>query len=252
MLSTEYLAGTAGIEYFFGKRKLKLTQETLKKAGSVEKMINSRAETWVNLKRPKSPPKPQYTNKDYDYVITALDNPMHTNPDIVGLPDDLQIDFIAKYMDTRAWLEQHQPTIKFSGGLIARELPPSDSDMSKFMWSVDILSDVTKVFDLLDAGCIAPSEAMAIRDVYPEFLTQVMITYLNKTIDYIYENPYKTLSGWQMAGLSSLAGVPMTSFQDVMSWQMNFPEQPQTSGNGKAPQLASSQLTEPQKLQSAE
>jgi hypothetical protein len=248
-LDTEWLCGTAGLPFYFGTKRLKVTQKFLADAQKADKIIRERAKTWVNLRSPAQPPKAKYTVGDFDEVVAALDNPMDANPDLTQVPADLQVDFIAKYLDVRMWLYDHQPAIKFSSGLIAREIPPADSDKSKFMWSVNVLDDVTRVFDLLDAGCLAPSEAMALRDVYPEFIMILMVTYLKATVDYLYKNQYGALSGWQLAGLSALAGVPITSFQDVMTWQMNYePTGPGRPQGSKAPNLAKNEASDMQAL----
>jgi hypothetical protein len=248
-LETEWLCGTAGLPFYFGTQRLRVTQKFLSDAQRADKIIRERSKSWVNMRSPAQPPKAKYKVGDFDDVIAALDNPMDANPDITLIPVDLQVDFVAKYLDVRSWLYEHQPAIKFSGGLIAQEIPPADSDKMKFMWSVNVLDDITRVFDLLDAGCLAPSEAMALRDVYPEFVMVLMVTYLRATVDYLYKNQFGALSGWQLAGLSALAGVPMTSFQDVMAWQMNFePEGPGRPQGSKAPQLAKNAVTDMQAL----
>jgi hypothetical protein len=248
-LTSEWLSGTVGLPFYFGTRRLKVSQARLKEAFKIEKLIEQRAQAWVKKARPAQPPKAKYTLDDYDNVVAALDNPLQANPDITQLPEEFQVDFIAKYLDIRAWLSQYQPAIKFSGGIIAREIPPPDSNKIKFMWAVNVLDDLGRVFDLLDAGCLAPSEAMALREVYPEFIMGVMVAYLNATVDYIYENEFFSLSGWKMAGLSALAGVPITSFQDVMSWQMNYDQEgPGRPQGSKAPNLAQNNVSDMQAL----
>lgn len=248
-LETEWLCGTAGLPFYFGTRRLKVTQKFLSDAQKADKIIKDRAKAWVNMKSPAQPPKPKYKLGDFDDVVAALDNPMDANPDITQIPVDMQTDFVAKYLDVRAWLYERQPAIKFTGGLIAREVPPADTDKMKFMWSVNVLDDVTRVFDLLDAGCLAPSEAMALRDVYPELIMVLLVTYLRETIDYLYKNQFGSLSGWQLAGLSSLAGTPITSFQDVMTWQMNYePSGPGRPQGSKAPNLAENAASDMQAL----
>lgn len=248
-LETEWLAGVAGLPFYFGTKRLKLTQKLIMDSQKVDKIMRDRAKAWVERKSPAQPPPAKYKMSDFDDVIAALDNPMDANPDITQLPEDLQTDFVAKYLDVRAWLYEHQPAIRFTSGLIAREVPPADTDKMKFMWAVNVLDDVTRVFDLLDAGCLAPSEAMALRDVYPEFIITLVVVYLRATVDYLNRNQLGALSGWQLAGLSSLAGVPITSFQDVMSWQMNYePTGPGRPQGSKAPNLAENAASDMQAL----
>lgn len=248
-LETEWLSGTAGIPFYFGLGKLRITQSRMNEAENAMRAVKKRAKQWAEAKRPEQPPKPKYSMSDYDDVIAALDNPMQANPDISQVPVDLQADFVAKYLDIRAWLYEHQPAIKFTGGLIAQELPPADSDKTKFMWAVNVLDDITRIFDLLDAGCLAPSEAMAIREVFPEFTLIVAVEYLRAAVDHLYKQQYQALSGWQLAGLSALAGVPMTSFQDVMTWQMNYePTGPGRPQGSKAPDVAKNEASDMQAL----
>lgn len=249
MPASDYIAGTIGMRAYFGSTPVKITKGKLQAADNSYKEIKSRAKQWVNLKRPQQPPKAVFGLDQFDAVVTALDNPMDANPDITGLPDDLQTDIIAKYIDVRGWLEAHEPAIRFSGGLIAQEIPPPTSEKTKFMWSVDVLNDITRVFDLLDAGCLAPSEAMALRDVYPDFTMEVVVEYIKAAIDHLYTNQLSALSGWQLAGLSALAGVPITSFQDVMTWQMNYePTGPGRPQGSKAPNLAKNEASDMQAL----
>lgn len=246
MNPVDWLVGHAGMPFFFGSKRLKLTQDKVKQAANIDKLIKNRAKNWVDLKRPVQPPKANYSIQDYDTVITALDNPIDANPDISQVPEEMQLDFIAKYLDVRAWLDAHQPAIKFSGGLIATELPPADSDKSKFMWAVDVLDNVTKLLDMLDAGCLTAIEAQAVREVYPDFTMGVIVAYVQAVIDYLVNNQYNAISGWKLASLSALAGVPITSFQNVMAWQANYEEAGTAT---KSPNLAQSHLTEPQKLE---
>jgi hypothetical protein len=248
-LATEWLAGTAGLPFYFGTKRLKISQARANQAENIDKLIKTRAKQWANATRPAQPPKPKYRIQDFDEVVAALDNPMDANPDITQLPVELQVDFVAKYLDIRAWLYERQPAIKFTGGLIAQELPPADSDKTKFMWAVNMLDDIGRVFDMLDAGCLAPSEAMAMRDVFPEFTMAIAIEYLRESVDYLYKNEFKSLSGWQLAGLSALAGVPMTSFQDVMLWQTNYePMGPGRPPGSKAPDFAKGEVSDMQAL----
>lgn len=249
MPASDYIAGTLGLRAYFGSASVKITQAKLRVADNSYKEIKSRAKQWVNLNKPTQPPKPVFGLDQYDSVVTALDNPMDANPDISGLPEDMQIDIIAKYLDVRGWLEEHEPAIQFSGGLIAQEIPPPTSEKTKFMWSVDILNDITRVFDLLDAGCLTPPEAMALRDVYPDFTMEIVVEYVKAAIDYLYTNQFSALSGWKLAGLSALAGVPITSFQDVMTWQMNYePTGPGRPKGSKAPNLAQNEVSDMQAL----
>lgn len=249
MSVSDYIAGTLGIRAYFGSSPVKITKGKLQAADNYLKEIRSRAKQWANLRRPTQPPKAVFGLDQYDAIVTALDNPLDANPDISGLPEDMQTDLIAKYLDVRSWLEQHEPAIRLSGGLIAQEIPPPSSEKTKFMWSVDMLNDITRVFDLLDAGCLAPSEAMALRDVYPDFTMTLVVEYIKAAIDYLYTNQFSALSGWQLAGLSALAGVPITSFQDVMSWQMNYESTgPGRPSSGKAPNLAKSEASDMQAL----
>jgi hypothetical protein len=248
-IQSEWLSGTAGLPFYFGTGKLKITAKDLRDSDKASKIIADRAKQWVDMRRPAQPPKPRYTSGDFDVVIAALDNPMDANPDMTQIPSELQVDFLAKYLDIRAWLYEHQPTIKFTSGLIAQEIPPADTDKMKYMWSVNVLDDVTRVFDLLDAGCLAPSEALALRDVYPEFIMALMVSYLRATVDYLYKNQFSSLSGWQMAGLSSLAGVPMVNFNDVMAWQTGYaPSGPGRPQGSKAPQIAENEASDMQAL----
>lgn len=248
-LATEWLSGVAGLPFYFGIKRLRLPQSRLVEADNIDRLLKKRAKQWAELKRPEQPPKAKYTAADFDTVIAAIDNPMDANPDLTQLPSDMQIDFVAKYLDIRAWLYENQPALKFSGGLIAQELPPAESDKMKFMWSVNILDDIGRVFDLLDAGCLAPSEAMAMREVFPEFTMALMVAYLHASIDHLYKNQYQAMSGWQLAGLSALAGVPITSFQDVMTWQMNYePTGPGRPQGSKAPNLAKNEASDMQAL----
>lgn len=248
-MQSEWLSGTAGLPFYFGTGKLRITAKDLRDSERVNKIFAARAKQWVDMRRPAQPPAPKFKVGDYDEVIAALDNPMDANPNLAQIPVDLQVDFLAKYLDIRAWLYEHQPAIKFTSGLIAQEIPPADTDKMKYMWSVNVLDDVTRVFDLLDAGCLAPSEAAALRDVYPEFIMEMMVTYLHATVDYLYKNQFSSLSGWQMAGLSALAGVPMVNFNDVMSWQMNYePTGPGRPQGSKAPNLAENAASDMQAL----
>lgn len=242
----EWIMGHTGMPFFFGTKRLRLTQDKLRQAENIDKYIKQRAKTWVNLKHPAQPPTANYKIGDYDKVIAVLDNPMDANPDITQVPEEMRLDFIAKYLDIRAWLDAHQPAIKFSGGLIATELPPPDSDKAKFMWAVDVLDNLTKVLDMLDAGCLTPIEAQAVREVFPEFTMGLIVEYVHAVIGYLLENDFRAVSGWKLAGLSALAGVPITSFQNVMAWQANYETDGTTT---KAPNLAASNLTEPQKLE---
>lgn len=248
-LQSEYLAGTLGISAYFGMSKIKITQSDLVAADKFEQTIKIRAKQWVSLKKPAQPPKPKYTMSDYDNLLVGLDNPLIANPNLSVIPEEYHTDFIAKYIDIRSWLYDNQPALRMSGGLVAQELPASDSEKSKFLWSVNVLDDITKIFDLLDAGCITHVEATAMRDVYPEFILALLTQYILASIDYLYENEYSAISGWQMAGLSALAGVPVLSFQDVMAWQGNYqnngPGRPEGS---KAPNIAQSHTSDMQAL----
>jgi hypothetical protein len=248
-LATEWLTGTAGLPFYFGTKRLRLSQARAAEAENIEKTIQRRAKVWANAKKPATPPKAKYKVSDYDEVVAALDNPMDANPDITQVPQELQVDFLAKYLDVRMWLYERQPAIKFTGGLIAQEIPPADSDKTKFMWAVNILDDVSRIFDLLDAGFLAPSEAAAIREVFPELTMAIMVEYLKAGVDYMYRNEFRALSGWQLAGLSAMAGVPMTNFQDVMLWQTNYePTGPGRPQGSKAPNLAENAVSDMQAL----
>jgi hypothetical protein len=174
---------------------------------------------------------------------------MDANPDISGLDEELQLEFIAQYLDIRGWLNLHQPAVKLAGGMIAYELPASDTEKLKFLWSADILNNPSKIMDLLDAGCLTEVEAMAARDVYPEYTLEIVLQYVQASINYIIENPYSALSGWQLAGLSALAGAPVKSFGDVMAWQGNYPSnKPGRPEGSKAPNLAKSNVSDMQAL----
>jgi hypothetical protein len=248
-LAAEWLTGTAGLPFYFGTKRYRITESMLREAAQVDRMITRRAKQWAESKRPSQPPKAKYKVADFDDVIAALDNPMQANPDLTQVPAELQVDFVAKYLDIRAWLDANQPAIKFTGGLIAQEIPPADTDKMRFMWSVNTIDDIGRVFDLLDAGCITPPEASVMRDIFPEFTMAVAVAYIKAAIDYLYKNQYSALSGWQMAGLSALAGVPVTSFQDVMLWQSNYePMGPGRPPGSKAPNLAQNEASDMQAL----
>lgn len=249
MLETEYFTGLLGIKYYFGVGRAKSVQPAMAESAKIRKTIRSRAKAWVEQKSPNQPPKAEITSKDYDSLIELLDNPMDANPDISKVPQNLQADVIAKYVDIRSWLENNQPAIKFSSGLIAQEIPPPDSEKTRFMWAANIINDVSSVFELLSAGCITPVEAQAVRELYPEVCLEITTRYIMAAIDYLQKTPFGALSGWQLAGLSALAGVPITSFQDVMLWQTNYePTGPGRPSGSKAPNLAKNEATDMQAL----
>jgi hypothetical protein len=252
MLASDWITGTIGLSAYFGLGKMKVTQKMYLDSLQADKIIAKRAKAWVAAKRPGKLPKAEIGTKDYDSLVAALDNPFDANPDISVLPEDLQLDVIARYLDVRGWLEQHQPAIKMSGGLIAREIPPPESDKLKFMWSANMINDVTQIFDMLDAGSLTLFEASALREIFPDFTMAVLLAYINATLDFVYNEDKITLSGWQTLGLSTLAGVPITSFDDVLQWQSGFP-QPDGPGRppgDKAPNLAQPNLSDSQRLDS--
>ncbi len=249
MLENEYFTGLLGIKFYFGVGKPPAMAKTVAEAAKVRKYIQTRAKAWAAQRAPEQPPKATLKLADYDSLIGLLDNPMDANPDVSKVPDELQLDVVAKYIDIRSWLEANQPALKFSGGLIAQEIPPPDSDKMRFMWAADIINDVSKIFDLLSAGCLTPVEAQVMRDIYPEVGLEIATRYILASIEHLQKTPYSALSGWQMAGLSALAGVPVTSFQDIMSWQMNYePMGPGRPQGSKAPNLAQNEASDMQAL----
>jgi len=249
MVQNEYFTGLLGLKFYFGVGKPKGIPSTLAESARFKKTVKERAKEWANQKRPTQPPKATYTTADYDNVIALLDNPLDANPDLMKIPPELQVDVVAKYLDIRSWLEANQPVIKFTGGLIARELPPAEIDQIRFMWSVNMIDDVSRIFDLLAAGCLTPVEAQVMQEIYPEVALAVVVEYIKAAIDYLYDNQFSALSGWKLAGLSALIGVPITSFEDVMSWQMNYDQQgPGRPPGSKAPNLAENNVSDMQAL----
>lgn len=250
MLQSDWITGTIGLKAYFGLGKIKLTQAQYIQALKADKYIQSRANAWISAQKASKLPKNKITTADYDDLAAALDNPFDANPDISILPEEFQLDTIARYLDIRGWLEANQPAVTFSGGLIAREIPPSDTAKTKFMWSANMINDITHVFDLLDSGALTQFEATVLREIFPDFTMAVLLAYLNASLDYIYNEKKPTLAGWQLLGLSTLAGVPITSFEDVLQWQTGFPEAggPGRPAADKAPNLAQPNLTDSQKL----
>jgi hypothetical protein len=249
MLYYDALFSQLGLKTFFGNKRPKVTQSMIKHAENIEKTITARAKAWVNLRSPKQPPKKEYTLPEFDLLIAALDSPLDANPDISGLDEELQLELVAQYLDIRGWLNLNQPAVKLSGGLFAYELPASDTEKLKFLWAADILNNPMILFDLLDAGCLTEVEAMAAREVYPDLVMAIVLEYMQATIQYLIDTPYGALSGWQLAGLSALAGAPVKSFSDIMAWQGNYPaNRPGRPEGSKAPQVAMANVTDTQAL----
>ncbi len=247
MLYYDALLGQLGLKSFFGNKTPRITQGMMRSADGITKTIKNRANNWVNLKKPQQPPKREYKLPEYDLLVAALDNALNANPDISGLSEELQTEIIAQYLDVRGWLTLNQPAIKMAGGLFAYELPASDTEKLKFLWAADIINNPLILFDLLDAGCLTEVEAMAAREIYPDLTLEIVLQYIEATIEYLIDTPYGALSGWQLAGLSALAGAPVKNFSDIMAWQGNYPNnQPGRPTGSKAPQVAQANVTDTQ------
>lgn len=249
-IQSDFLTGILGLSAYFGMKRIKITSAMIAESSNIEKTVRTRAKAWAGMTRAGKFTPSTLRVGDYDNIIAALESPYQANPDISGLPLDMQTDVVVKYLDIRGWLEDNRPALKFSQGVVAREIEPSETDKTKFIWSCGMIDNVRRIFDLLDSGALSLPEALAFKDLFPELALFVAQEYLRATIDYMYNEKKPTLSGWQLVGLSALMGVPTTSFDDVLQWQSGFDQGggPGRPASDKTPNLAQPNLTDLQKL----
>jgi hypothetical protein len=250
MSLADWVVGTIGLSSFFGEHKIKITKHNLAQALQEDKIIAKRAKEWAASNKPAKFIPPKLNNNDYDRIVSSLHVPQVAQPDISQLDPDSQLDVLAGFIDISNYLAEKEPAVRLSGGFISREIEPPDSDKSRFMWSCNIINDVTSIFDLLDSGALTAIEAEVFRELFPDLAMKTAKAYITAAIDYVYYNKKPTIASWQAVGLSALMGAHITDFQDVIGWQMNYDggSGPGRPSGPKAPNLSGANITDSQKL----
>ena len=248
MQPTEWLVGGIGLLEYFGNSPVQLKSSVVRRALKGDEYIQTRAKAWASSKKPEKLPKLPFNVGDYDQLVTALHLPQIAQPDISRVDDQYSMDIVCHFMDIAAYLAEKEPALKISRGFIAREIEPPDSDKARFVWACNILDDVTLIFDLLDAGALTVVESDVFRTLYPEIAFATAKAYMLAAISYIYDEQKPTIASWQSVGLSALMGVPVSDFNDVMTWQAGYSP---TKGPGRppsqAPDLAGQSATDSQR-----
>lgn len=248
MISSDWIAGTIGLDWYLGLSPLKMTATQMARALKAEEYVKNRAKQWISTRKPGKITMGGLKLGDYDAVTTALQNPLHSPPDISGLTGDIQMQVLIKGMEIGFYLQENLPSTKLSGGIIAREVTPPISDQTRFMWACNAINDVRRIYDLLDAGALTVVEANAFKTLFPDLAMVTATSYLEAMINFIYSEEIPTIASWQALGLSALMGTPITDFNDVLTWQAGYSS---TKGPGRppsqAPDLANQSATDSQR-----
>lgn len=245
---TEWLTGIVGLNSYFGGVPLVVTKAQINQALTAQKYVDNRIKSWMEAKKPAKFIPGEFTLADYDLVISALQTPKISHPNMTRLDPSLQLDFYTAFLDIGYYLKKNQPAVVLSRGLVAREVEPPTTDKSRFMWACNIINDVKYIFDLLDSGALTPVEADVFKELFPDIAAYTATACITAAINFIYDNDKPTLSSWQLQGLSALMGVPVSDFNDVLTWQAGYNP---TKGPGRppsqAPNLAGQAATESQR-----
>lgn len=248
MLLNEWLAGTIGLSAYFGIKPVTVSKSQITQAMNAEKYILTRIRSWVAATKPSKFEIGDISMADYDLIVSNMQSPQLAHPDMSRIDPSMQVDFYTAFLDLGYYLKEIRPAVAHSGGLIAREVEPPSSDKARFTWACNIVNDIKYVFDLLDAGALTGVEADAFRRLFPETALFTASTCLQEIIGFIYSKEKSTLASWQLSGLSALMGVPITDFNDVLTWQAGYNP---TKGPGRppsqAPNLAGQAATDSQR-----
>ena len=249
MISIDWIAGTIGLPVYFGRKPLKITKSKLIEATKIGDIIGQRAKAWAEATRPGKRLPPMISMCQYAVISSAVKDPSSFHPDLAAAPEEVQADLLARFIDISYYLKDKEPATLLSQGLIAREIEPPATDKARYLWACSMIDNVGRIFDLLDVGAVTLAEADALKVLFPDLAMEIAVAYLRAAIEFIYTKNKPTLASWQLQGLASLLGVPLTDFNDVVMWQANFDtNQGPGRPSQKAPNLAENAFSDMQQL----
>lgn len=252
MIFDEWYLGSLGIEAYFGKRKPRISMADVNAAAKADETITRYAKEFAAAAKPNRFPEEGVKISKYDEIAEELmDEPRGVIESWQEkMPDEIQDAFQVMKLDVHNYLKSQLPVQPISGGIFATPLPPSDTDVQRFMWQVQVIDDIEYALKMMNAGAFSMVENLCLRTLFPDVHTAIVLGYLNALIDHAQETKEAYTASWKLSSLSGLTGMPITSYQDVMGYQTGFEEkeagQPMKPGTIK---IASANATDTQKIE---
>lgn len=253
MIEIELIVGTMGLESILSDKLPKYSKALLDKASSTLNIFRRGAEDFAKMNQPGSLPDENYSLKTFEEITEKLLEDQEMLPVVESLaswPSDLQIELLVLLADVKAYLSAYIPANEVSGALMGFDVPVSDSDKFRFMWQANLVDDIRKFVDLLNAGAITPLESELMRTLFPQTHDYLLIEVMDKMLEAAVDGSISSWEGgWRKQALSGFLNVPIASFTDIMQFQTGM--QQKTAGRPKGPgavQMAQMNLTNNQKV----
>ncbi len=253
MIEIELIVGTMGLDMILADRLPKYSAALLKRASSVLKDFKEGANVFADSDEPEGLPDAVIPYEDYDKLTKKMlddQDYVEMTEGLESWPSELQMEIMVQIADVKAYLMDQMPRNEMVGAISSTQIEPSDSDKFRFLWQAELVNDIRGFVGLLNSGAITPIESALMRTLFPQTHDYLIVEVMDKTMDALLDGKADEWEGsWRKTALSGLLGVPVTSFQDVMTWQTGMEDK--TAGRPKGPgsvQVASMNLTDNQKI----
>lgn len=253
MIEIELIVGTMGLKNILADKLPRYSEALLKRAASVLKDFRQGAEEFADSTEPRSLPEETIDYSDYDKLSQSLlldQEVVEAAEGLASWPTELQMELLVQIADVKAYLQGQLPRNELKGAISAVSIEPSDSDKFRFLWQANLVDDVRVFVGLLNSGAITPIESALMRTLFPQTHDYLLVEVMDRVLDAVVAGKTDDWEGgWRKQALSGLLGIPVASFQDVMTWQTGMEEK--TAGRPKDPdavQVAQMNLTDNQKI----